>query len=217
MTSSAFTGRPFSLLLSVTALACGGKTPLQLGEQGPASDGGGPAEAGGAGGEPAGGAGGEPVGGESGSGGSSIPIPPICTEYCEAAALKGCPPAATNCEINCALLFPGDCEDAVTAFLSCAPAQTIASCEIAYGSDGPSGVCMAADDELYSCGSCEIGGAQTANGGCEGSYSCGIATDCDANGACSCTINGLWVGGCTAIIGGIDACSPGLSCCRMYF
>ena len=210
-----------AILVSIVfaSVACGGKTPLRQDRDAPSdgtggaapSDGGAPGE----GGSPS--AGGSPGdGGTASGGGSPIPIPPICTEYCEAAALKGCP-KAPGCEVSCALMYPGECQDELAAYLSCAPAVTIATCEIAYSADGPAQACLAANDDLLSCGSCNSGETTSlGDDGCVAHHSCGLTTTCALDGTCNCEINGFWVGICSAIIGGIEACAPNTSCCRGF-
>ncbi|MBL8741890.1 MAG: hypothetical protein JNK04_12370, partial [Myxococcales bacterium] len=116
----------------------------------------------------------------------------------------------------CKTLFHGTCEQKLADYLACVPMALTQTCLVG-SPPAPSGPCSTTEDDLLDCLPCGDGEASmTGQRGCESNYSCGLMTSCDDDGFCTCVVAGELAATCRAVIGGIQACLPGTTCCGAF-
>ena len=184
-----------ALLIACAAAGCGG---IVVFEQASSGDGGGPTGSGAAG----------------SSGTTSSTTNPTCSAFCIAQAAAGC--ASADCESTCDALFNGACDDTIRPYLECVPDLLSADCVPQFPED-PLVPCTVASDDLSCNPSCGNSSSEIVGSGCKGEAECAVGlvtTECNSGGVCVCSLDGLALGTCNALLGGVDGCIPSLNCCK---
>jgi hypothetical protein len=147
--------------------------------------------------------------------GSTASIEPTCVDFCSAKAANGC--ASPDCESTCDALFNGACDDTIRPYLECVPDLLNADCVPQFPED-PLFPCSVASVYLSCNPSCGSVSSEIVGSGCKGEAACGVGlvtTECNSEGVCVCSLDGLAIGTCNALLRGVDGCIPSLNCCKL--
>ncbi len=148
--------------------------------------------------------------------GSTASIEPTCVDFCSAKAANGC--ASPDCENICDALFNGVCDATIRPFLECVPELLNQDCVPNFPED-PQFPCTVASDDFSCNPECGSVSSEIDGFGCVGEAECSfglVRTACDDAGTCLCSVDGLTVGSCSAVLGGVDGCIPALNCCKLF-
>ncbi len=150
-----------------------------------------------------------------------------CDEYCSAAQEVGCPQSG-ECVDDCLSQVELGCVAQLVDLLECMRPALAEDC--VPRAAGGKVACAAELFEYNDCLPAIVSGrtcgpstAMSPGGGdvsCQGDWTCedlAFGVSCDAEGACTCRVNGQAIGTCTKPVLSAYFCSPHASCCTSMF